>query len=261
MAASAALIHLGVPVGRAVRALGLLSQILTVLLVFWVNRRIWKTGFLIAFVTALYLAVGTGLSYVAAFFGTPFFALFAALTWISGLLLTERPDEPSWMAWAFALSGLVTGMIRPEGVILAGLMLVAVVLMRGPRASARVIGVFAGVFLTIGGAYFAWHWSYFGYPLPNPFYKKGGGLLHWDSFWESLGNLVRFAGPFALAFVLGFRSRPRSCSSPMKPIMADASSTPCGHWCSSRGIRLSASFPVSSASAGVSRQGRRPAPR
>ena len=62
------------------------------------------------------------------------------------------------------------------------------------------------MFFFLGGAYFLWHWGYFGYPLPNPFYKKGGGLLHWDSFWESLGNLVRFGGPFLLAFVLGFRS-------------------------------------------------------
>jgi ADP-heptose:LPS heptosyltransferase len=23
-----------------------------------------------------------------------------------------------------------------------------------------------------------WRWQYFGYPLPNPFYKKGGGTLH-----------------------------------------------------------------------------------
>jgi hypothetical protein len=30
--------------------------------------------------------------------------------------------------------------------------------------------------------------------------------LHWDSFWESLGNLIRFGGPFLMAFLLGFRS-------------------------------------------------------
>jgi hypothetical protein len=46
--------------------------------------------------------------------------------------------------------------------------------------------------------------------LPNPFYTKGGGLLYWDSFWESLGNLFRFGGPFMLAFLLGFRSREKT---------------------------------------------------
>jgi hypothetical protein len=61
--------------------------------------------------------------------------------------------------------------------------------------------------LILGGAYFVWHWGYFGHPLPNPYYKKGAGLLHWDSFKESLGYLLRFAGPFCLAFILGLRSR------------------------------------------------------
>ncbi len=204
---SAAFIRIGVPVGRSIRALGLGSHILTVLLVFWVNRRLWRASWLISFLTALYLAVGTGLSYVAAFFGTPFFALFATLTWGLGLLLIRRSDAPNWLAWAFAFGGLLTGLTRPEGVILAALMLLAVVVLRGPRPSLRIAAVFIGVFLVLGGAYFAWHWSYFGYPLPNPFYKKGAGLLHRDSFWESLGNLLRFAGPFTLAFVLGLRSR------------------------------------------------------
>jgi hypothetical protein len=66
---------------------------------------------------------------------------------------------------------------------------------------------FVAAMLVFGGVYFLWRWQYFGHPLPNPYYKKGGGIMHWDSFWESLGYLLRFAGPFALAFVLGLRSR------------------------------------------------------
>ena len=207
MAASAALIRLGVPLGRSVRSIGFLSHIATVLIVYWANRRIWRAGIIISFLTALYLAVGTGLSYVAAFFGTPFFALFTTVTWALTLAIIQSESPGAWLSWAFALSGLVTGLIRPEGAILACLMLLSIIVMKGWRASVRTILVFTGVFLVLGGAYFAWHWSYFGYPLPNPFYKKGGGLLHWDSFWESLGNLLRFAGPFSLAFIIGFRSR------------------------------------------------------
>ena len=207
MAASAALIRLGLAVGRSVRAIGFLSHLATVLIVYWVNRRVWNANRLLSLLSGLYLAVGTGLSYVAAFFGTPFFALFATLTWAFGLLLIREERMQGWMPWAFAVSGLLTGLVRPEGVILAGLMLLAVVVLKGWRASLPTILIFAAVFLVAGGAYFLWHWSYFGYPLPNPFYKKGGGLLHGDSFWESLGNLVRFAGPFAVAFVLGLRSR------------------------------------------------------
>ncbi len=207
MAASALLIKIGLPVGRSVRAIGFASHLLTVLLVYLVNRKIWKANIAISFVAALYLAVGTGLSYVAAFFGTPFFAFLAALTWTFGLLLIQKDDPPLWLSLLFAFAGLLTGLTRPEGVILAVLMLVAIIVLKGWRKSAKTIFAFAAVFLILGGAYFLWRWNYFGYPLPNPFYKKSGGLLHWDSFWESLGNLFRFGGPFMLAFLLGFRSR------------------------------------------------------
>jgi len=206
MASAAALIKVGIPVGRSVRILGFGAHILTVLLVYFVNRRIWKAGIVVSFLAGLFLAVGNGLPYVAAFFGTPFFALFAALTWTFGLLLIQRDHPPFWLALSFALTGLLTGLIRPEGVILAGLMLLAVVVMKGWRASTRIILTFAAVFLVLGGAYFLWRWNYFGYPLPNPFYKKGGGILHMDSFQESIGNMFRLAAPFWLAFVLSLRS-------------------------------------------------------
>ena len=207
MTAVAGLIRMGVAIGRSVRAIGFASHLVTVLMVYWVNRRVWNAGRLPSFLSGLYLAVGPALSYVAAFFGTPFFALFATLAWAAALVIIQREEPPVWSQWGFAVAGLLTGLIRPEGAILAALMLAAVVLLKGWRASMRTIGIFAGVYLVLGGAYFLWHWQYFGYPLPNPFYIKSGGLLHADSFWESLGNLVRFAGPFAPAFLLGFRSR------------------------------------------------------
>ena len=151
MVASAALIKIGVPVGRSVRALGFGSHLVTVLLVYWVNRKIWKADIALSFVTGLYLAVGTGFTYVAAYFGTPFFALFATLTWMFALLLIKEdqslpgydapPDVPTQsigtrnkpsllLSWLFAISALLTGLIRPEGVILAVLMLVAVVVLK-----------------------------------------------------------------------------------------------------------------------------------
>lgn len=207
MTSVAALIKAGMPIGRSVRVLGLGAHILTVLLVYGVNRRIWKAGAVVALVTALYLAVGTGLWYVAAYFGTPFFALCAAISWALALVLIQADTSGPWLTWGFALSSLITGLVRPEGVVLVALMLVAVVMLRGWARSSQIVLTFAAVMLVLGGAYFAWRWSYFGHPLPNPYYKKGAGLLHWDSFWESLGYLLRFAGPFGIAFILALRSR------------------------------------------------------
>jgi hypothetical protein len=207
MAASALFIKLGLTVGQAVRGIGFASHILTVLLIYWANRRIHNANIYLSIFSGLYLAVGTGLSYVAAYFGTPFFALAAASTWTFGLILMKEQNPRFWLILAFALSGLVTGLIRPEGVILASLMLLSILVMRGFKNSTSVIVTFGAVFLVLGGSYFLWRWDYFGYPLPNPFYKKGGSSLHWDSFNASLWNALRLCWPFAILAILGFRSR------------------------------------------------------
>ncbi len=207
MVTSAALIKLGLTVGQSVRGIGFASHILTVLIVYWTNRRIIHANIPLSFLSGLFLAVGTGLSYVSAYFGTPYFALAAASTWTLSLLLINKRDSPFWLSLAFALSGLVTGLIRPEGVILASLMLLSVVIMRGLKNSISIIIIFGVVFLTLGGAYFLWRWDYFGYPLPNPFYKKGDSGLQWDSFDHSLLNTLRLCLPMAFAFIVAFRSR------------------------------------------------------
>lgn len=207
MVTSAGFIKLGLTVGQSVRGVGFASHLLTVLVVYWTNRRINNANIPLSFLSGLYLAVGTGLSYVSAYFGTPFFALAAASTWTLGLLLIKKENPRFWLILAFALSGLVTGLIRPEGVILASLMLFSIVVMRGLKNSISIITIFSAVFLLLGGAYFLWRWDYFGYPLPNPFYKKGDSGLHWDSFNQSLLNTLRLCLPMAFAFIVAFRSR------------------------------------------------------
>ena len=47
-------------------------------------------------------------------------------------------------------------------------------------------------------------WAYFGFPLPNPYYKKGGGTLHFDG----LENSIKFAAtvgaiPMLLLVLIG----------------------------------------------------------
>ena len=207
MVASAALIKLGLTVEQSVRSLGFASHLLTVLIVYWTNRRIHNSNIPFALLSGLYLVVGTGLTYVAAYFGTPFFALAASSTWALGLLLVKKETPSIWLSLAFAFSGLTTALIRPEGVLLALWMLLAVILLRGLRRSMPIIGVFGSVFLVFGLAYFLWRWGYFGYPLPNPFYKKGAGGLHWYSLSASFANTLRLCLPFAVISILGFRSR------------------------------------------------------
>ncbi|NDC64644.1 MAG: hypothetical protein EBZ59_11815, partial [Planctomycetia bacterium] len=185
MATIAGLARLGLTVETAVRLLGLASHALTVLVVYASIRLFQGGGRLVAAVSAAFLAVGPGLRYVEASFGTPFFAAMAALSWACILALRFNPDSRV-LAVGFAFASLTMGLIRPEGVFLAAFMLAGLVAVRGWRACTVPIAVFVAVFGLLGGGYFLWRWNYFGYPLPNPFYLKGGGVLHVPSLRESI---------------------------------------------------------------------------
>ncbi len=206
MAVVAFLGWLGMTIEAAVRLVGITSHFVAVFVVYWAVRRLQRGRWWMAAVSAAYLAVGPGLRYASAYFGTPFFALFALLTWLAAWRLACE----GWSlrrGLTFALLGLVTGLTRPEGVFLAVFMLLAVLWLGGPKAHWRSVASFAAVFAVFGGAYFLWRWNYFGHPLPNPYYKKGGGTLHLSGLISSIHGSLRFALPFALPFIAGLRWR------------------------------------------------------
>jgi hypothetical protein len=65
----------------------------------------------------------------------------------------------------------------------------------------------AALFAGIGTAYFVWRWNYFGYPLPNPFYKKGGGELYFGSLIASFKHIAMLCLPFIPAYAVGLFGR------------------------------------------------------
>jgi hypothetical protein len=197
---------LGAPIELAVRGVTLTAHLATVLLVYLANRRLWNAPVAIAAFLAWYLAAGTGLTYVKTFFGTPFFVFAACATWAIGLKIIRDGAATPRLAISFAALALTTGLIRPDGVILVMLMALALPIAIGWRRSADVLLIFAVIMLFLGGGYFLWHWRYFGYPLPNPYYKKGGGELHWNSLGSSLLDMARFSWPMWPAFALGLRT-------------------------------------------------------
>ncbi|MEO0820813.1 MAG: hypothetical protein AAF074_10365 [Pseudomonadota bacterium] len=76
--------------------------------------------------------------------------------------------------WLLAAAGVfvLASMTRPEGVIVFIMLgTLGILLERGIRPFLAALGLYLVVF----GAYFAWRYSYFGYPLPNTFYAKTGG--------------------------------------------------------------------------------------
>jgi len=192
----------GISLELATRSISFMAHLLTVWLVYLASRRLFGAYLLPAIISALYLAVGPGLYYTAVYFGTPFFALFASFTWYIALVIILN-GENMRRSCLFAASALIVSLIRPEGVILSGLILLSILYIKGFRGARSTVLCYLGAFLFLGGFYFLWRWRYFGFPLPNPFYKKGGGHIYSDSFRESIRNTVGLSLPFLPAFISG----------------------------------------------------------
>lgn len=202
----AGLVKLGLGVTAAARGLIFTAHLLTVLVVYFALRRLHHAHLWAALFSAAYLALSPARGLIVAGFGAPFFALFVCITWCFAMMLAKAPNSTR-LALLFALSGLIAGLIRPEGALLSAFMLVALLYISGLRHSSRTIACFLAVFILLGGAYFLWRWHYFGYPLPNPFYRKGGGHFYFGSLLFSLRNTVRLCTIFLLAFIIGLRDR------------------------------------------------------
>src|SRR4051812_6765343 len=71
----------GFSVETAARVLEHVAHLVTIAVVYLAIRRVWGAPRWMAIVSVVYLATGPIVSYVAAYFGTPFFAVFAALSW------------------------------------------------------------------------------------------------------------------------------------------------------------------------------------
>ena len=187
----------------SVRLITLLAHFGTAGLIYAGMRQVQRAGIIPAFLSAAYLALGPGLFLSAAYFGTAFFGLAVAVAWILAQRLISSAGRSSRGYLFFSLACLVVGLIRPEGVLIGVLILISLGVLIPLKEYRKLAIVFGAVFLTLGGTYFLWRWSYFGHPLPNPFYKKGGGHLYVlglkESFWNSFWLLYPLVPAFALS--------------------------------------------------------------
>jgi hypothetical protein len=210
---------LGVSVVTASRWINIIAQTLSVVLVYTGARRLGGTtlggGRLLSTAAALYLIAGPFIGLTNACFGAPLFAFFLLACWDCGLRYALK--APKWTtAFAMAIFGLLAGLTRPEGVLIAGLILLATLYLtrnydlapHRARLSIIVpaIVAFVLVFGILGGIYFRWRWNYFGYPLPNPFYIKGNGHLYPSSIAHAGMNLVTLLLPVLPLLPLGWLS-------------------------------------------------------
>lgn len=203
-----ALAHrLGLSMEVAVRSISIASHMATVLVIYIGMRHVQSAGVWAAFLSALYFAAGPGLFLAAAYFGTPVFVLGVACSWLLGQRLLN-PATRSALAYAgFSLACLLTSLIRPEGVLISLFMMVAIAIQLPRPEVRRLIKLSGGLFAVLGGVYFLWRWNYFGHPLPNPFYKKGGGSLYFGSMRASIRSSVSLGLPLLPVFLLIFWSR------------------------------------------------------
>lgn len=110
---------------------------------------------------ALWLHIGTALE-------TTVFGLIA-LSLLSVFLLSTSANRH----WILAGLALLLAVTRPEGALLGGLFLLAELwFSKATWRKTLIAGIAA--FIVPLGVYVLWRWSYYGYPLPNTVYVKGG---------------------------------------------------------------------------------------
>ncbi len=202
----AGMYRLGFGMEQAAWALNMVFGGLTIVLValaayVFSRRNLWMTGF-----AAGAFAVGPIAYHVRMGFATPLFTLLLALVFVlaASLALQAHPPRRAWLLTiALALASLFMGLTRPEGVIFAGMMILALLWL--DRAGRGRLILALGLFLVLPGlAYFLWRWQYFGYPLPNTFYvKSAGSFLHFRYF-PNIYAMFEFLGPFLIALGMGF---------------------------------------------------------
>jgi arabinofuranosyltransferase len=201
----AAIVRSGLSPAMATWVLGLACHAITGVVIYLGVTRIGKLPALIGCLCAVYFLCGPGLLLISAGFTTPVFTLTVAIGWYLGLAMTARKqDFRTECLFAFAL--LVTGLTRPEGVLLAGFMALGILSTKAARQTIRPLAMIFGVFLVLGGAYFLWRWRYFGHPLPNPYYKKGGFELHYGGLTQSVRSVRTLLTVLAPAYLLGLRN-------------------------------------------------------
>ena len=197
-------IRLGFEVGPLAQGLGTACIIATIVLIvtvlhFRANVPLW-----ISSAAAALFAAGPVLVQSLSGFGTPLFTLLLTLSWVSLFSLARgRPGNRTKSI--LPLSLFLLALTRPEGMFFA-LLICACAFLLLPRAKRKPLAIrFFLLFLVPWTVYFAWRWSYFGWPFPNTFYAKQGdeaihwsGLIHIARFWRVLLPMLLLQAIFFL---------------------------------------------------------------
>ena len=96
-----------------------------------------------------------------------------ALTLFLATVALFRRFSPRRGAMLVGLSGLLLGLIRPEGNLVVVVGVVTLLAINSDRRK-RLLGSTLLFYVVPGLTYFAWRYSYYGHPFPLPYYLKLG---------------------------------------------------------------------------------------
>jgi len=191
----AAAMKLGFTVEASTRALIVASHLMLAGIILATGRRLRNVPWLLTCGLTSYLLLGPGNRFVQSYFGSPVFALAAVVLLLAVWWLIESGVPDTLQSTVVAASALVLGLMRPEGNILAGMMLLAGWVCARDAASRRLVLRAGVLYGALGALFLSWRFWYFGQLMPNPFYLKGGWSLYPASLKTSARNAFEFSLP------------------------------------------------------------------
>jgi arabinofuranosyltransferase len=166
---------LGAPLPWVTHLLGAASGVCLMAGVWAFHRRLEPTRPVVGVLVLLAVAVTAPVAaWTLGGLETPLFAALVAWGAVLGADFAAAPTRRTAMTVAAVV--LACTLARPEGVLLfAVVWLVAAAGMVRRRRGGRALVTFTLTFGVPLGAYVAWRWGYYGYPLPNTYYAKLSG--------------------------------------------------------------------------------------
>ena len=132
---------------------------------------------------------------------TPIFiSVFILLQIITFIIVRDQKSSTLLLA-VYALCSLLLGLIRPEGNLLAVIMIVMIWwLCHSVRT--RLFYLTLALYFLPGITYFLWRWNYFGLPFPLPFYIKVADT-EWAGTHQVLNYFVYMLGALGVYSIIG----------------------------------------------------------
>ncbi|HEY3177026.1 MAG TPA: hypothetical protein VGK94_14825 [Candidatus Polarisedimenticolia bacterium] len=195
MLMAALIIRLGAPVLGTLQALGLVFSCLGAVTLYEASRRFFRTGRGTALLVSCCYAASTTVLHAGTGFSTPLYTLLMLWSFLLACRIVDEPSGADRSGRLLALCLLALALTRPEGVLFAALLYMALMSSGLPLAWPRFLRDQALLLAAPGAVYYVWRTCYFGYPFPNTFYVK---VFHGAVNPESAVRIATFVFHFCL---------------------------------------------------------------